>query len=562
MGCGSSSAVNVGPMPEAQCTRMITIDQIKQKLIGSQDKVEKGSYGSFFKFDTIKNFISDPVTINAIIQNFDVAIQCPIRVKQGSRAKIGKKYKHKVIKLIDKQACINFFNNLAIQSELGGCKVMFPNTDNTFFQEILRYREILNDYKKDVIDILAVQQIPMDIISWKLEESRKSMIQKLKQETEILKQNQKDLIYLLTHQQSYTIEDLQSVVDKFSEELDISKLDRPKLLKILREILKNIPLKISKIPDSITELNSINFKKQTIISFSLIDKITKEEIDFIFLENCIDTIDNLSLINFKDFMIKIVNDIYTLHSHNIYHLDIKEKNIMSCQNKIKLIDFGLSINIPPNVINTELSDYLDNYNIGGSPFYQNPVIYALIQQNYNINDILKRMTEAYSGFCTYADDSDKSEIEIYKKFPRVFAEFYNLTTTNKLEKLLTKTVPNANNTDKISFYKHLFIRQDWYSLAVILLVLYDKFENSSLPSHQIFEEGILQLAQLESKYFKDGTVVNTILNAFGITAQKGGVYSVTKQKISLPNQKRLRKVYKYMNKYFIKSKEQWIEIKI
>lgn len=253
------------------------------------------------------------------------------------------------------------------------------------------------------------------------------------------------------------------------------------------------------------------------ISFSII--INKKRLDFIFLETCQTTIDKGPKINFREFLLKMVTDIQLLHNQNIIHMDIKPLNIMSCNGIYKLIDYGVSYGIPSNS-DEMLEDikiyvkYLATLYPQGTRMYFNPVMIMLLQYTQigladYISNIIMDINSTYNRYIVDMPETFMKQItETFMK------QYPTITTAPDLKNLLTNDINNL---------KHLYLRHDWYSLAITLLYIYNKFTN--LPRLSSFKRGILKLVSLTEEELNSHAVDKLIMKSFGYRSMKSRLRS-------------------------------------
>jgi serine/threonine protein kinase len=393
-------------------------------------------------------------------------------------------------------------------------------------------------------------------------------------------------------------------------------------------------------------------------------------------------------IDFNNFMRDIVNSIHKLHQNSqIYHLDIKPNNIVICGETYKLIDFGVSLNIPntdtkpgdtiysknlkelKNFIAVEknkldklekedivekkkLEDNLQlltamyvKYNIKfqGTMSYFSPAYYALTDLEYNLS-LREENQRRTPGEIHKVDDY---HTDIRYGPPVTYLQRY----ANPFIAQAVKTAQGILGGDSIAaaqksednLIRKILIQQDWFALGLTILNLFK--ENAfaldldlKLNSDRI-TGGLIKLASVTDS---TETTATEILAAFGIPTMRAatlgrpllptfaaaalksttsaaksgksaaavqkafkldpagsavravralqaatsgktaappasqsavpnlppikrggaGEYKLTDYKAALPNQTRLRKVYKYMKKYYVQSKGEWIAVKV
>ena len=235
------------------------------------------------------------------------------------------------------------------------------------------------------------------------------------------------------------------------------------------------------------------------------------QIDFIFLEAC--TVD-LSRIKPKDINLNqiirsMVTYIHSLHKDNIYHMDIKPENILLCNKKYKLIDYGLAIKVPS--YDTITVDYLQTQlkKVFGTYEYVNPMFLVLINQAkyshnklYDLNILAKDCGISFLQLQVFMNN--------YEQFITPNGIFF------KIDSYL-QYIQSAQKEDLYPFLNNLYARADWYAFAKVIFETAGllSFENGKAIGDDIMN-GIIYLFSLTDKDLNNPTLDIEILNKFKI----------------------------------------------
>lgn len=477
--------------------------EITNSILRMLSSKETGSFGSFIKKDTfLKN---SRKMIHFISKNFDILLQYPISLtdtnfeltpRMNIRKKLSKKYIHKIITITDESSKEKLLKKILNTPSITAFKVFLAKEQDKF-----------NTFEREILRYREQLTFP--------QETSKTTIAVAELESKL-------------GEYPFTVYE-----DHF--------FANPKNYNLLNNV-------------SISYIScSLKLKNQTGIPYFL------HKLDFIFLKECIGgSLGTVPKIDFFKLIRDIIPAIHILHTKNIYHMDIKVDNIIKCDKSYKLIDFGLSYQIPQvehETIKTEkkanavLNDYIykmkeydddihqqiidlqklhpsknsiiEQYIKGLVPnsalFYINPILLAFIYQiifdtKQKLNLILEDLQDSYkTTIKTKFSKSIDYKIEILNPFMSHYIEY--ITPNNYID--FDKIQRNYH-----TFIRNLYNRHDWYCLAITLLLLYDKF--TSIPS--TFKKGIQKLVSLSDQELISVNLDKKILELF---------YSNTKSRRSI-----------------------------
>ncbi len=471
-------------------SKLFTPMELTNRVLQMLSSKESGSFGSFIKKDSFLK--KEEEVISFLVKHFDIVLQYPVpltdtRLNLTDRMKlrkgIMKQYIHKLIPITHEKSKKEFLEKVLNSPSITAFKVFLAKEDDKFNTF---GREILR-YREQLAN---PQQFPQSILA---------------------------------------VAEMEAKLSDYPFKLyDKHFLANTNNLKVLYDI----PV--------------------TYISCSLKLKLTKNipeflhQIDFIFLKEC--NGGSLNTVKSLDFF-KLIKDtiptIQALHAQNIYHMDIKVDNILKCDTSYKLIDFGLSYNIPPSenkTIRTEkratkyLNEYVNNVKQqddaihkqiidlqklnpeknsiidayikslvpNSALFYINPILLAFIYQivfntKEKITVIVKDLEESYQTTLKAKLINYKTDI-----LDRFLLDYMNYITPDQYIDF-TKIENNYH-----TFIRQLYNRHDWYCFAITLLLLYDKF--TYVPDN--FKKGIQYLVSLKDEDLEDPNLDKKLIDAF------------------------------------------------
>ena len=460
------------------------------KMLSSKDS---GSFGSFIKKE---NLFKNPEEIIQFIKtNFNILLQYPISLsdtrlrltpRMQVRKGLSKKFIHKILEITNETSKEQFLQKIVDTSSITSFKVFLAKEEDKF-----------NTFEREIL--------------------------RYREQLET-----QDTVY----QNNIAVAEIQSKL-----------MDYP-----------------FKVPENHFFANSENLKLLntvpiTYISFSLKLKNTTQvpeflhKIDFIFLKECKGgSLNTVQQIDFFKLIRDIIPAIHNLHSNNIYHMDIKVDNILKCDKTYKLIDFGLSYNIPQvdnktittqkqankyineyvynikeqdNNIQKQIIDLqnldptkdsiIDNYIKSLVPnsaiFYINPILLAFIYKmlfdtEQRINSILIDLKDSYeTTITTNISKSINYKTDLLDKFMVHYNDYVKADNYIDFDKI---------KEDYHNFIRKLYQRHDWYCFAITLLLLYDKFQ--AVP--EFFKKGIQQFISLKDEDLSNPNLDKKLIEQF------------------------------------------------
>jgi hypothetical protein len=215
------------------------------------------------------------------------------------------------------------------------------------------------------------------------------------------------------------------------------------------------------------ELKKDNHPTMVIISGN--EKYNADNLLIIPTVACQNDLDKLKL-NPDSINIKMLNSIKAslmhimtqLHTHRLAHMDIKPNNIVQCDGKFKVIDYGL------------VCKFDQTLHIAGTPGNISPVLFYACKENFNIGEL----------------DDNIVPMEIYQLLINENINSYNIYIT----KLQTNS-SDINKKMEMELQEMIYIVNDRFGIAVTLLELYNVIKVKDKDNDNDFVKSLYDLVK-------------------------------------------------------------------
>ena len=247
---------------------------------------------------------------------------------------------------------------------------------------------------------------------------------------------------------------------------------------------------------------------------------TSKYVNELFLSNNMDSMNELKTQIIDAFEYGLL----PLNRNRIYHKDLKLENMVILDNQVKIIDWGLSLDMDAN---DKKPSYFKNEIIPGYVQYNAPLSAPMVVSNDKYYDNIA--FDNVNNHCEKAHgptDHLNTIIDITKLAVGVVNDPKNVNIINDYETFLQTRYKTCNGTNKTKFIEEYHRGVDMWGLVIIfgeLLRIYqDKLHENT---KQQISRAVIELYRLESIEMKDEQITKMLhmLRAIDFTGMEKGV---------------------------------------